>query len=121
MLKTGPFPNNVLLVEDNALVSLAVMAMLEDLGVSQITLAKSVSEATSAIDENDFNLALLDLQLGAENGLVVADYCAAKNIPIIFSTGYGDLILPVTFSSEQLLMKPYTIVDLQRALSLLQE
>jgi len=121
MLKTGAFPSNVLLVEDSALVALTVTAMLEDLGIKNITLAKSVSEALAAIAAQDFNLALLDLQLGEENGLVVADHCAAKDIPIIFSTGYGDLILPVTFSSEQLLIKPYTMADLERALLLVKK
>ena len=114
-------PSNVLLVDDSALVAMTVSMMLEDLGISNIVMARSVGEAMSAIDNHSFDLALLDLQLGDENGLVVADHCTAKNIPIIFSTGYGDVLLPVTFSSEQMLTKPYTVADLERAIARLQD
>ena len=121
MDKPGLLPSNVLLVEDSELVAITYSMMLEDLGISNIVMARSVGEAMSAIDNHSFDLALLDLQLGDENGLVVADHCTAKNIPIIFSTGYGDVLLPVTFSSEQMLTKPYTVADLERAISRLQD
>jgi len=91
--------------------------MLEEIGVAIITYAASVRDALTSIKEKRPDVVILDLQLGTESGLIVADRCAEDKIPVIFSTGFGDVILPVTGSSEQLLEKPYSIRDLARAIS----
>ncbi len=117
MQRSRPLPDHVLVVEDNGLIAMQVAMMLEEIGIPNVQTVGSVAEALAALGENRFDCVLLDLQLGNENGLIVADYCAEKCIPIIFTTGFGDMLLPVTFASEQLLAKPYSMQDLRRAIA----
>ena len=109
-------PAHVLVVEDNSLIATQLAMMLEDMGVDDVRLASTVGEAVAALKAHNFDLAILDLQLGDENGLAVAEHCTAADIPVIFSTGFGAELLPVIGASEQLLKKPYSMQDLERAI-----
>ena len=110
-------PEHVLVVEDNPLLSAHLAAMLQDIGVEMVREVATVAEASAAVREKIFDLVILDLQLGNDNGLVIAEQCAAERVPVILSTGYGDVLLPVTYSTEQLLRKPYSMKDLERSIS----
>lgn len=109
-------PETVLIVEDDDLVATNTRLTLLDLGVRKVEIACTVAEAMQAIDEAGFDLVVIDLVLGAESGLTVAERCFADNIPIIFATGYGNLSLPKQYGGSLLLRKPYTIEQMERAL-----
>jgi DNA-binding NtrC family response regulator len=103
----------VLLVEDHPLLAAQAGMMLEEMGADNVLIVGTVTDALNALQSARFNLALLDLQLGDESGLIVAERCANADIPVILATGYGDIILPVRHSSEYLLRKPYSFSDLE--------
>lgn len=107
----------VLVVEDDALIALAMTDMLYSLGARDVTLVDNVGEALTALKAKPFDLVALDIKLGEENGLVVAQQCAIDGTPVIYATGFGDVFVPATTSSEQLLPKPYNIGSLSRAIS----
>lgn len=54
--------------------------------------ASSFSEALSRIDTNDYDIFLLDYQLGEGNGLQLMQEIRSKGVPspVIFLTGHGD-------------------------------
>lgn len=108
-------PAAVLVVEDHKLLAEHAKMMLEDLGVTSVRTAAGVSDAFSQLSETTFDLAILDLDLNGENGLIIADHCREHGIPVVIATGHGAPMLPVTDRSERLLIKPYKLSDLQEA------
>ena len=109
----------VLLVEDEELVRTTIEGQLQHLGFAVITAkdgesAKFVLEAASRID-----LVVTDLVLpGAYNGQSVADLASTihPDIPVIFMSGYYDEALDRMEKPgpETLLVKPFTMLDLEK-------
>ncbi len=111
---SGPLAGRrILVVEDEMLVLLSIETVLEDLGCSAITAAASVAEALALIADQDFDAALLDVNLGREKSYPVADELARRGIPFAFSTGYRDHGDRLEFSGRPILRKPYSITDLE--------
>ena len=108
---------NVLVVEDNDLIAMQLEMMLRDSVTGEVQMVSTVAAALAALNERTVDLAILDIQLGDENGLVVAERCAADRVPVILATGFADMLLPVTYANEQLLKKPYSMLGLQHAIS----
>ncbi|MGW8201729.1 HWE histidine kinase domain-containing protein [Sphingomonas bisphenolicum] len=107
----------VLLVEDNMIIAMDGEDALRDLGAEVMT-AASIGRAREAIAIQPVDLAVLDFNLGHETSLPIADLLAARGIPFIFATGYGDgLELPAQFADVTLLKKPYSSVTLAQALT----
>lgn len=98
----------VMIVEDQALLAANLEEMLADMGAETIVIAASVADARSQLEGAPFDLVLLDVQLGSESGLVIADVCSLHDIPVILSTGHGDAFKAAIKPSEVLLPKPYT-------------
>ena len=62
-------------------------------------------------------MALLDINLGSETSLPVADRLKALGTPYLFATGYGEQArLPEAHAGVPVLQKPYTIENVARAL-----
>jgi PAS domain S-box-containing protein len=97
-----------LVVEDEPLVALDIMASLEHAGVNVAGSAGSASEALSLIERTALDAALIDANL---HGQLVGDIAAAltrKNVPFIFVTGYGRESLPAAFAGPAVLSKPFS-------------
>jgi CheY-like chemotaxis protein len=109
-------PSLVLLVEDDAIIALTTQMLLEEIGVEEVRVAGSVADALGHIAQARFDLAVLDLNLGRETSLPVAEQLFAQLVPVIFATGYGDTDLPEAYKSARILSKPYRLDDLRRAI-----
>lgn len=83
----------LILVEDEALLALDMQDMLEDMGYLVVGAAGRLEDAL-ALAETEFDLALLDMNLGGARIDSVAHRIAARGIPIVFVTGYGPRTLP---------------------------
>ena len=60
---------------------------------------------------------MLDVNLGTETSLSVAEELVRRNIPFVFATGYGDnIMVPQSFSAPTI-RKPYDEQTLSRALN----
>jgi len=111
-------PKLVLLVEDSPIIAMNTEALLMELDVGGVRTAATVAEALALIEAEPFDLAILDLQLGDEDCLPVADRLAALNVPIVFATGFGDeLAAGGLVRSGRILKKPYGFAELERILS----
>lgn len=102
----------VLVVEDEAMLSLNLEAMLRDLGCVVAATADKLDNALQVARTSDFDVALLDLNLGGKRVDPVADAIRARGIPIVFVTGYGK-----TAASGLVLEKPYDAAALERMLN----
>lgn len=81
----------VLVVEDEALISMMLEDMLSELGCEVVGPVAKLSTALTAITEKTFDAAILDMNLGGESAWPAADLLRINNVPVIFSTGYGQL------------------------------
>lgn len=85
--------SRLILVEDEALLALDMQDMLEEMGCLVVGTAGRLDEAL-VLAETEFDLALLDMNLGGARIDPVARRIAERGIPIIFVTGYGQRTLP---------------------------
>jgi DNA-binding NtrC family response regulator len=98
----------VLLVEDEPLIGLDAEAMLLSMGVEDVTRARNVAQARRAIETGDFQAAILDVRLGQESSLPLAELLAQRKVPFGFATGYFDGDLPAEVRSRPIISKPFT-------------
>jgi light-regulated signal transduction histidine kinase (bacteriophytochrome) len=109
----GPLAENlaglkVLLVEDQMLIAMDLEQILLQQGISDIATAGSVADALSRLQAFSPDIAILDVNLGAENSLPAADELVRRGIPFLFATGYGDgSMIPERFASRPIVRKPY--------------
>ncbi|MBR0659760.1 response regulator [Neoroseomonas oryzicola] len=102
----------ILVIEDEALVAMLVEDALLDSGFDVLGPARSVAEALELLEAEQPAAAVLDLNLGGENSLAVADALQARGIPFLVATGYGSAGLPQTHRHVPVLPKPYDPADL---------
>ena len=111
-----PGAKRVLVVEDESMIRLLLEDMLDELGYHVAAEAVRVDEALAAVRDTVFDLAILDVNLNGETIAPVADLLAARGIPFVFSTGYGEHGLPPAHRGRPTLKKPFQIDGLGRAL-----
>lgn len=110
----------VLVVEDEALVSMLIEQMLEDLGCVVVGPATTIASALALAEGSEpIDMALLDVNLSGEHVFPVAEALAKRGVPFAFSTGYGEGGLPEEWRGRPTLQKPYTFDDVIEALGAL--
>jgi light-regulated signal transduction histidine kinase (bacteriophytochrome)/CheY-like chemotaxis protein len=109
---------DLLLLEDNLIIAMDGEDIFLQLGARSVTLAPNVAQALEAIDSHDFDLGVVDFDLGEETSVSVAERLAADGTPVIVATGYGQDVSQAygTFAAT-VLQKPYTIESVASALS----
>lgn len=106
-----------LVVEDNIIIALDAEEMLQELGAERVETAASVREALQLIEMSTPGFALLDLNLGSETSLPVAQRLRELGVSVIFATGYGDNhSIPPNLRDIPVVDKPFTIASLRAAL-----
>lgn len=80
-------PRRVLVVEDNALIASGYQDLLEEQGHQVVGLARSNADALSLIQNEEFDFALLDVDLQGEESEPVAAELARLGIPFLVLTG----------------------------------
>ena len=81
--------NRIMIVEDEALVAMALRESLDEMGFSVLGPFNRISEAMVALRNNHIDAAVLDVNLGGELIYPLADVLAAEHVPFVFITGYG--------------------------------
>jgi CheY-like chemotaxis protein len=112
---TGRAGKRVLIVEDEVLVAMHLEDLLTAMGHSIVGPATRLAEAMALAREEDFEFALLDMNLAGTLSLPVADILRVRGIPFLFVTGYGYEGIAAGYGNEPVLRKPYAPKDLERA------
>jgi light-regulated signal transduction histidine kinase (bacteriophytochrome) len=103
----------VLVVEDDPLLSADVAEILGAAGIHVIGPCQTLDEALNAAAAENFDAALLDVDLHGTAVWPVARAVTAKGLPIVFATGFADPKMePGEFGQALTLRKPYTIDEL---------
>lgn len=113
-----PEEAQVMLLEDQLLIAMDVEAMLEESGFRHVSLARNVAQALDLIAAGKVELAMLDVNLGSETSIPVAEELRRLGIPFVFATGYDEnSALPDTMRDVLVVRKPYDSDNLIAALT----
>lgn len=108
----------VLVVEDEAAISLLLEDMLLDFGCQVIGPAARLAAALETLAREKVDLAILDVNVAGEPIYPVAEALAQRAIPFVFSTGYGSAGIRDAYRDRPVLQKPFAQNDLKQKLLL---
>jgi CheY-like chemotaxis protein len=97
----------VLIVEDEAMVSMLIEDMVGDLGAEVMGPAARFEQAMTLALEAHFDLAVLDVNLDGLAVYPIADVLRDRGIPFIFITGYDSSVVPESYQPNRVLSKPF--------------
>jgi two-component SAPR family response regulator len=104
-------------VEDEALVGMMMKDSLSELGFSVIGPFSRIADAMHAARHERFQAAILDINVKGEMIYDLADQIAARDIPLVFVTGYGADAIAERFKNVPVLQKPVDRIALERVLA----
>ena len=78
--------------------------------------AATIVEALHAIETLTFDVALIDINLDGEDGLIVANALKAQRMPYIITSGYDAGGIAPGHPDAPILSKPYAIAALEAAI-----
>ncbi|MDG5751360.1 response regulator [Qipengyuania sp. XHP0211] len=107
---------HIMVLEDEAIIAFGLEDMLLEIGAS-VAVATSITEAFAMLADNDFDFAVLDVNLHGEKSYPVADRLLEAGVEFIFATGYGDAEHPERFRQVPTVTKPYSVEQIQAAAS----
>lgn len=110
----------ILIVEDEPLIALQLQSELEDEGYQVIGPAHNLKRGLELVSTEALDAALVDVSLGAQLSVAIADELLARSIPFAFTTGYSDgHLLPERLRRVPCMNKPYrqeNVVELLKRL-----
>ncbi|WP_147021994.1 response regulator [Microvirga aerophila] len=110
-MSTGEPKYRILVVEDEAMVNMLLEDMVLDCGCEIIGPVAKFDRALEVAREEEFDVAVLDLNLGGTLSYPIAEVIRARGIPVIFATGYGAAGLLDKFRDCPTLQKPFSLSD----------
>ena len=97
---------SILLVEDEFLLAIQLEELLQSLGGTVHGPFGKLDDALEAAQRDDFDLAILDINLSGTMVYPLADDLRARGVPFVFLSGYGVSNLPERFRTVTRLNKP---------------
>ena len=106
---------NVVVLEDNMLIALDASDILTAGGADDVKLASSVEDALQVISEVEVSFAVLDVNLGKQTSLSVAQELDRRGIPFVLATGYGDVeSILAEYPAAPVVQKPFSSQSLMK-------
>ncbi len=98
----------VLVLEDSMIIAMEAEDILRLVGADTIDIANSLDQARDAIQVEEYDFALLDVNLGEAMSFDFARDLTQANIPFGFVSGYSDTQdFPTDLQDVPLLVKPF--------------
>ena len=107
---------DVVLVEDETMVSFLIEEMLEQLGAASVRHAARLEAGLALVESKLPSLAILDVNIGAETVFTIAEKLDAAKIPFVFITGYGREGVHGRWANYEVLQKPLTVQEFEQGL-----
>ncbi len=107
-----------LVLDDDLLIALDIEQVLQGAGASEVTCVATLADALAAVrDEPPFAVAVIDIDLGAEDSMTIAAALQERGVPFVFLTGLNDDDPRVRqYPQAPVVEKPYQIDQLLAAL-----
>ena len=99
------------------LILMMIEDMLADLGCESVAVASKIGPAISLIEGQDFDTAMLDMNLNGIESYPIADALSAHDVPYFFSTGNSLTDMKDGYRDHEVLKKPFTFEQLSNMLS----
>lgn len=106
----------VSVVEDETLVAILLEDMLVELGCEVLWTAHRVGKALDLVARSTPDAAVLDVNIAGDEVYPVAQALAARNIPFVFTTGYGTRGLHDPWRDRPIVQKPFQVEHLSDGL-----
>lgn len=107
--------NGVLIVEDEKLLAMMLEDLLLDAG-HRVVHAASLGDALAIVEDQDFDAAILDINLEGQDVFPLAARLRELQTPFVFASAAEAACISPEFQHEQLIAKPYSIEQLQQSL-----
>lgn len=107
---------DVMLIEDETMVSFLIEEMLEQLGAASVRHAARLEAGLALVAARRPSLAILDVNIGGETVFPIAEALAENGVPFVFITGYGRDGVHGRWSSYEVLQKPLTVQEFEQGL-----
>lgn len=98
----------VLIVEDEAVIAMALEMFLEELGAQVVATAGNVQEALQKATSEDFDIAFLDVNLNGQKAHVLPGVLERRHKPFAFVTGYGEQGVLEAHADAPVVAKPFS-------------
>ncbi len=106
----------VLIVEDAVLLAMELEMGLSEAGAVIIGPAYELEDATALLDQQ-IDAAVLDANLNGHAVTPIAEVLAARKIPFVFATGYGETVGALGRFDAPMIRKPYDVTEVAAALA----
>ena len=108
----------ILVVEDSPVVGPFTAELLAELGCEVVGPAPNMAAARELVEsESDIDAAMMDVHIRGERVFPLCDLLAAKRVPFLLTSGYADWQMPDKWEDRPRLSKPYTIGQVESALT----
>lgn len=109
--------HRVLVVEDEVLIGIVLEDILDMLGHVVVGNAATLEDAERIAGDEQFDLAILDVNVDGREVYEFAERLHSAGTPIIFATGSHRDSLPPRFRDGAVLEKPYAFSGVEAALA----
>jgi DNA-binding response OmpR family regulator len=103
---TAPLQTRLLIIEDEPLIALDLEDLLIDAGFAVVGVAATLEAAMAHIEGTDFDVAIVDANLGGVSSSPAATALVALKRPFIVLSGYSKQQQHAAFASAHFLQKP---------------
>lgn len=107
----------ILIVEDEMLVAMFIEDMVGDLGHQVVGPVMRLETALAAAENEDIDLAILDINLAGKQSFPVAGRLTERGIPFVFASGYGAAGLVEPYRDAPVLQKPFELPQMASILA----
>jgi CheY-like chemotaxis protein len=106
----------VLVIEDEALVSMLLEEALSELGCEVVGFASRYPDALAKATSLSYDVAIVDLNLNGQMTVGIAEAMRERRVPFVLATGYGEAGLPASIQGAPMVAKPFLQRELAQAL-----
>jgi len=93
--------------------------LLEEIGCQVVGPAPNMAAARELVEAGEFDGALIDIHIRGERVFPLCEMLQAKGLPFVFTSGYADWQMPEKWQDRPRLQKPYTLDQVEEALTAL--
>jgi DNA-binding response OmpR family regulator len=114
---TGAFSAlRILIVEDEYYLAEDLAHCLRQEGAQVIGPVGTLAEAADLVEREQFDCAILDMNLRGDMAFPIADQLREAGIPFLIATGYNSASLPERFNSVRRVEKPFNPTEVTAAI-----
>ena len=107
------------MVEDSPVVAPLTAEILGELDCEVVGPAPNMAAARELIEGGGIDAALMDVHIRRERVFPLCEMLEANGIPFVLTSGYADWNMPEKWQERPRLQKPYTLDQIEGALSAL--